>query len=32
MNEKVKAKIDLLTSKPGVYLMKDSEGTIISMD
>ena len=29
MNEKVKAKIDLLTSKPGVYLMKDSEGTII---
>ena len=29
MNEKVKAKIDLLTSKPGVYLMKDSEGKII---
>lgn len=29
MNEKVKAKIDLLTSKPGVYLMKDESGTII---
>ena len=29
MNEKVKAKIDLLTSRPGVYLMKDSEGKII---
>ena len=29
MNEKVKAKIDLLTSKPGVYLMKDNEGKII---
>ena len=29
MNEKVKAKIDLLTSKPGVYLMKDETGKII---
>lgn len=29
MNEKVKAKIDLLTSKPGVYLMKDEQGKII---
>ena len=29
MNEKVKAKIDLLTSRPGVYLMKDNEGKII---
>ena len=29
MNELIKAKIDLLTSKPGVYLMKDIKGTII---
>lgn len=29
MNELVKAKIDLLTTKPGVYLMKNAEGTII---
>ncbi len=29
MNELVKAKIDLLTSKPGVYLMKNADGTII---
>ena len=29
MNELVKAKIDLLTTRPGVYLMKDKDGTII---
>ena len=29
MNELVKAKIDLLTSKPGVYLMKDKNEKII---
>lgn len=29
MNELIKAKIDLLSTKPGVYLMKDQEGTII---
>lgn len=29
MNDKVLAKIDLLTYVPGVYLMKDKEGTII---
>ena len=29
IKEKVKAKIDLLTSKPGVYLMKDVDGAII---
>ena len=29
MNEKVRAKIDLLTSKPGVYLMKDQDDKII---
>lgn len=29
MNELVQAKIDLLSSKPGVYLMKDNQGKII---
>ena len=29
MTELVKAKIDLLTSRPGVYLMKDKDGNII---
>ena len=29
MNELIQAKIDLLTTKPGVYLMKDKQGTII---
>ena len=29
MNELVKAKIDLLSTKPGVYLMKNQDGTII---
>ncbi len=29
MNDKVLAKIDLLTYVPGVYLMKDKDGTII---
>ncbi len=29
MNEKIEAKIDLLTYVPGVYLMKDKDGTII---
>lgn len=29
MNELIKAKVELLSSKPGVYLMKNQEGTII---
>lgn len=29
MNELIKAKIDLLSSRPGVYLMKSEDGTII---
>ena len=29
MNELIKAKIDLLTTAPGVYLMKNQDGTII---
>ena len=29
MNELVKAKIDLLSTRPGVYLMKNQDGTII---
>jgi excinuclease ABC subunit C len=29
MNEKIQAKIDLLSTKPGVYLMKNADGVII---